>query len=411
MPANFGIPSGWFNVKAYGAKGDGTTDDTVAIQASITACQGSTYGGIVYFPPGTYKVTGTTYALLVTGSNTYLLGAGSGNTTIAHASTTGDTVFFQKDATGVTRSENVGVEGIQFKPSVTKTAGNEINVFYSYNVQLCHLRFDGCYRCIQIGSTNNPSGDNYKFRPVFGYVSEIYAVNSIYFLLIQNATDWWFSNISAWLVGASGTNTLGGVTMDSNCESCNFMNCDWVGNSVSNSAALKLQSTLGFGTNAYNQFTNCYFDGFDFGVDAANTYIFTFTNCWFSDRTHDGVRLASTCGGFNFVGCQAYNCGRNGFNLDGFDHAVTNSQIHSMGISSTGDGIVVAATATGIRLQGNRISSGGSYPITGTTRYGINLISGSNDYIVTGNDTRGCGTGGINNPDGTSSTRIVTNNL
>lgn len=43
-----------YNVKAYGAKGDGTTDDTAKIADAITAA--STSGGIVYFPPGTYLV-------------------------------------------------------------------------------------------------------------------------------------------------------------------------------------------------------------------------------------------------------------------------------------------------------------------------------------------------------------------
>ena len=42
--------SGWQNVKNYGAKGDGTTDDTSAIQAAINA------GSQVYFPVGTYIV-------------------------------------------------------------------------------------------------------------------------------------------------------------------------------------------------------------------------------------------------------------------------------------------------------------------------------------------------------------------
>lgn len=50
----------WFNVQdpAYGAVGDGTTDDTTAIRAAISAAM--LVGGVVYFPKPTsyYKITG-----------------------------------------------------------------------------------------------------------------------------------------------------------------------------------------------------------------------------------------------------------------------------------------------------------------------------------------------------------------
>lgn len=45
------------SVKDFGAVGDGTTDDTAAIQATIDSLSQSGNGGVVYLPAGTYKVT------------------------------------------------------------------------------------------------------------------------------------------------------------------------------------------------------------------------------------------------------------------------------------------------------------------------------------------------------------------
>lgn len=45
-----------YDVKWYGAKGDGITDDTVAITAAIADIP--TTGGILFFPPGIYVTTG-----------------------------------------------------------------------------------------------------------------------------------------------------------------------------------------------------------------------------------------------------------------------------------------------------------------------------------------------------------------
>ena len=66
-------PSPWFDVKAYGAKGDGSTDDTAAIQSAINAVGWN--GGTVFFPPGSYYIKSS---LSSNASNLVLQGAGSG---------------------------------------------------------------------------------------------------------------------------------------------------------------------------------------------------------------------------------------------------------------------------------------------------------------------------------------------
>lgn len=57
-----------YNVEDYGAVHDGTTDDTVAIQATITACNVGG-GGVIYFPIGIYVIGGALVG--TTGGTTY----------------------------------------------------------------------------------------------------------------------------------------------------------------------------------------------------------------------------------------------------------------------------------------------------------------------------------------------------
>lgn len=94
-----------FNLKSYGAVGNGVHDDTAAITAMINAINAATYGGVGEVPPGNYLTTGAHPAL---GPKSHLEGAGVTSSTFTH---TGNNVLFTETAPGVT-NERIGITGI-----------------------------------------------------------------------------------------------------------------------------------------------------------------------------------------------------------------------------------------------------------------------------------------------------------
>lgn len=64
---------GLYNVRDYGARGNGSADDTTAIRSAIAAAQQSAHGGVVYLPVGQYVVTAP---LVITRSDILILGSG-----------------------------------------------------------------------------------------------------------------------------------------------------------------------------------------------------------------------------------------------------------------------------------------------------------------------------------------------
>tara|TARA_R110000868_G_scaffold54984_4_gene171275 strand:- start:267 stop:1694 length:1428 start_codon:yes stop_codon:yes gene_type:complete len=68
----------YISVKDFGAVGDGTTNDTTAIQNAITAVQNNG-GGSVYFPAGTYIISS---AITIETNAVHLIGAGNGNSAV-----------------------------------------------------------------------------------------------------------------------------------------------------------------------------------------------------------------------------------------------------------------------------------------------------------------------------------------
>lgn len=125
------------NVKDFGATGNGSSNDTAAIQAAIDSLGSA--GGTVYFPPGTYRIARTTgvndrWGLKVTASNVTLLGNAATlrrfDTDISTYALAYPILFVgTPDSNSAAATKNFRVEGLTFRgEDVRHTAsGNILN--------------------------------------------------------------------------------------------------------------------------------------------------------------------------------------------------------------------------------------------------------------------------------------------
>jgi len=94
-----------FNVKLFGAKGDGTTDDTAALQTAISAVK-TAGGGTLLFPKGTYLISNQLSISSVT--HMHCIGAKDGSSIIKRPSGAGNNLLV------IDGSNKVTVEGLYF---------------------------------------------------------------------------------------------------------------------------------------------------------------------------------------------------------------------------------------------------------------------------------------------------------
>lgn len=104
------------SVKDFGAVGDGSTDDTAAIQAAIDSfgsggVLATANGGVLLFPPGLFKITG---GLLIQQTGVRVVGASQDATKIVAAGNLGTAAVFEWDQTNSGYSQvGCGIENLR----------------------------------------------------------------------------------------------------------------------------------------------------------------------------------------------------------------------------------------------------------------------------------------------------------
>lgn len=139
---------GWFNVMDYGATGNGSTDDTAAINLAIVAANASPKAAVLYFPgvAAYYKITSQLTAIT---NYTLIMGDGWGSSDIRLNSTTA-TAFVANTSRAIFR--DISIEN---NSGGTVTAGNAIYITGSGNptIDIENVRVASFY--VNIKSTVN----------------------------------------------------------------------------------------------------------------------------------------------------------------------------------------------------------------------------------------------------------------
>lgn len=155
------------NVLEYGAAGNGTNDDTSAINNAIAAVV-SAGGGEVYFPAGTYK---TTAAISITGDNVTLRGAGWASIIKPAASATFDVIATPIPASaglsGFVRNY-LTIERLMLDCSnMTGTVAGQGNGIHFYGVRYSFIRNVYIKSCpnwaVLLDGDNTGPGNNFGF--------------------------------------------------------------------------------------------------------------------------------------------------------------------------------------------------------------------------------------------------------
>lgn len=265
------------NVKDFGATGDGTTDDTVAIQAAIDSIDKSDdyiTGGVVYFPSARYKISAP---LLISGggaenlASVTLQGEGIHNTIIDVASNfVGDRAISVLNSTYSSFKDfqvlgnNVSSYGIVFE------AGSEIYVerVFSQNHSIAGFFVKRCFMMTMNQCRTKGGVTGYDFGGGYNTslsINNCYALNTTAGGQGFNILDVSYSNFTS--CGADSTGLYGYKI--SNTAGVSFVSC---GAEESIRAAFYIQASSTLDTDSVITHTRCTLDNcFSKGADDAAT--------------------------------------------------------------------------------------------------------------------------------------------
>lgn len=368
------------NVQGYGAKGDGTTNDTAAVQAALDV------GGVTFFPPGIYLVTNLT----VDRQDAQLVGSGITLTQIIITSTTGDGIRF---GNAVTPRYTCAMRDMRIVGGGNRTSGALVRFLNLHQSKIADCRiqlgYDGFVveNCTQINTTNLEISDNTHFGMQMWNVNDLYAVNV-------------HSDVNG--IGGFSISGAGGLYM---------VNCSAYGNT--NGPGFRFDNTIA--TSHWCFFTNCIGDtSFSYNWQIEYVEGCYLSNCWGSTQgaggsvAGSGFFVGSTALSVCFTNCTAHTNNKHGFEISSATNVrLIGCQATNNGQKQGGSSGIYAEFGSGVVIEACQVLDNQTVK---KQAYGITTAGTLTDYIITGNFLKGNLTSSLNDlASGVS--KVVANNL
>lgn len=312
------------NVRDYGAVGNGSTNDTTAIQSAIdeTSARG---GGIVFIPPGIYAMTGIALKYGVD-----LMGSTMNSSVLLFTPATGDAIV-------VDGLSFIRISSLQIRYSQQMSTGAAIHIRDCFETVLNDIYITGWvgnspalgYDGIYIDASAFTFVNNFA---LFGLTHSGVRIEST-LPLPQGGND---ANLSRGVIDLNQT------ASGSCLEIKNWVNGAAVIEDVENIYGKRSLSVI---NSRYLRFANTYFDSSAEGAMLRSGNLITFDNCWFSNRPGSGLTIGA-CNGVTVTGGQAANCALHGIYITDNAKYVTLQGIQVVGNNTANQG------ADGIRVGG-----------------------------------------------------------
>lgn len=377
---------GIYNVKCFGAAGNNNTDDTAAIQSAINA-SGST-GGIVYFPPGEYKVTAA-----ITISSSVILQGATPNTSLIIPYGSFDLFTFTGGSMGA------GARDLHILGD-NQTGGTCITVSNADRTGFENLIITNPYNAFNIFKANVCSISHCWVNAVKGeYGIKYWGYNSM------NSDVLDLDNVQ--LSGRDGDSQSTGILIDGSIATVDIRHVAC----VAFGRGLWMKKTVAGAS------TPLFLQAYDLQVDYSyheNIRIDDGEEIFFTDlyahgaQNSDGIYIGANVYDVHIQGGKITSHYKSGIYSDAKYVTIMNCGVFHNNISNgSGSGLHLGANSLGVTVSNNLFGYRLNYGAQ-RTAYGVTIESGASQVIITSNNITGNTLGSIS---GSPTNSVINNNI